>query len=81
MNTTKIFSEDRLRNYLKKYLETHIQMCDSEIKENISILTYDSDDISENPLPEERTMAHRKLEVLYYRRDWFYKQLDSFKNQ
>ena len=81
MNTTQIFSEGRLKKYLKQYLETQIQSIDTEIKENISILTYDSDDISENPLPEERVWAHRKLEVLYYRRDWFYKQLDSFENQ
>jgi hypothetical protein len=73
----KIFSEGKQKSYLKKYLQSQIEECDKQIGECNFILTSDSDDI----MTEDRIQAHRKLEVIQYRRFWFYKQLDSFENQ
>lgn len=72
MNTTQIFSEEHLNSYLKKYLSSQIGLCDSQIKECKFILTSDED-----IMPEERTEAQRKLEILSYRRFFLNKQLDS----
>lgn len=71
--TTQIFSEGKQLSYLKSYLETQIEQCDLQIGECKLILTSDSDDV----MPEDRIQAHRKLEVIQYRRFWFYEQIQS----
>lgn len=71
--TTQIFSEGKQKSYLKKYLQSQIEECDKQIGECKLILTSDSDDI----LPEDRIQAHRKLEVIQYRRFWIYEQMDA----
>ena len=71
--TTQIFSEYQLNTQLRKYINDEINFCDERIRECKFILTSDSEDV----LPEDRVHAHRKLEVINFRRFWLLEQLDN----
>lgn len=74
MNTTQIFSENQLRAQLKKYLQDEITKCDEKIGECKFILIHsDSKDIT----VDDRVRAHKKLEVIQFRRFWLYEQMDA----
>lgn len=67
-----IFTEYELNTQLQNYLRTQIEECDYQIRDVKVILT--SDEILEE---EDRIWAHRKLEVISFRRFWLVNQLDE----